>query len=293
MGFCLLLPVNIYGQYVGTLSLHSSLEGTNRKFACPQERIVLTCSISGLVPIWEAQEGNNMPVRVGFFRQNDSVGEGFSNLEQFSCQRELIFSGVLENINSSIRISSMIVTPSSWNVSSNCDPLIIICKSSDPGAEANTMNLTYKVAGELCTFILLQSIISFSYYTGRPTAPHNSICIYHEYSDLTNINIVVNVTDIMLNEIDISYVSIAVSINTRDPELLQNYSISSITKIDVLNATFNYHNHLVDDQIRAYIIAVDKCRQESLSEVISCMTLGSKGTITVWLKIFMGQNFCQ
>ena len=108
MGFCLLLPVNIYGQYyVGTLGLRSSLEGSNRKFACPQESIALTCSISGLVLIWEAQEGNNTSdsVRVGFFSQNDHAGEGFSNLEQFSCHRELIFSGVLEYINSSIYIS--------------------------------------------------------------------------------------------------------------------------------------------------------------------------------------------
>ena len=293
----MLLSVNIYGQYyVRTLGLRSSLEGSNRKFACPQESIALTCNISGLVLIWEAQEGNNTSdsVRVGFFSQNDHAGEGFSNLKQFSCHRELIFSGVLEYINSSIYISHMITTPSSWNVSSNCDPLTIICKSSDPGAEANTMNMTYKVAGELIMYIHILLCISFSYYTGRPTAPRNSTCIYHEYSDL---NIVVNVMDIMLNNIeetDISYVSIAVSINTRDPEPLQNYSISSITKIDTLNVTFNYHNHSVDDQIRAYIIAVDKCGQESLSEVINCsMTLGSKGTVTIWLKIFAGQKFCQ
>ena len=64
--------------------------------------------------------------------------------------------------------------------------------------------------------------------------------VYHEYSHL--MSIVVNVTDIMLNnneETEISYVNIAAS-NTRD----------------------------IDDQIRIilYIIAVNKCGQESLTE---------------------------
>ena len=40
------------------------------------------------------------------------------------------------------------MTPSSSTASSDCDPLTIICKTLDPGAEANSMNTTYKVAGE-------------------------------------------------------------------------------------------------------------------------------------------------
>ena len=110
-------------------------------------------------------------------------------------------------------------------------------------------------------------------HAGRPTAPRNSTCVYHEYSHL--ISVVVDVEDIMLNnneETEISYVSIAVA-NTRDLEQLYDYSVS---KIDILNATFSYLNHVIDDHIRAYIIAVDKCGQESLSEIVNCVTLGAK-----------------
>ena len=86
----------------------------------------------------------------------------------------------------------------------------------------------------------------------------------------------------MLNnneETEISYVSIAVS-NTKDFEHLYNYSIRSITKLKSLNTTFSYLNREVDDQITVHIITVDKCYQESLSEIISCRMITSKGKIT-------------
>ena len=134
-----------------------------------------------------------------------------------------------------------------------------------------------------CTIIYMHKesySLSFFHYAGRPTPPHNSTCDYHKYSDL--ISVVVNVTDIMLNnnkETEISYVSITVS-NTRDLEqLVYNYSISSITKTDILNATFSFFNYMEDNQIRAYIIAVDKCGHESLSEVTNCKPLGAKGIL--------------
>ena len=93
-------------------------------------------------------------------------------------------------------------------------------------------------------------------------------------------SIIINATDIMLNnneETDVSYVSIAVS-NAMDLKQLHNFSINPIIKIDTqLNATFSYHSHSVDlTNISAHIIVVDKCGQESLSEVINC---GSKGIV--------------
>ena len=102
--------------------------------------------------IWEVLDGNNQTKRVGFFRQNDTIGEGFSMSEQFDCYGEIIFSGVLEDISSgvngiSVCNSSMIITPLSWNASSNCGPLTIACKPSDQEPEI-TMNVTYQVAGK-------------------------------------------------------------------------------------------------------------------------------------------------
>lgn len=101
---------------------------------------------------WEVREGNTLPEWVGSFRHNDSIGDGFSSLEQFDCHGEILFSGVLENISSgvngiSVCNSSMIITPGplSWNASSNCGLLTIICKSSDLGSI--TMDLSYQVAG--------------------------------------------------------------------------------------------------------------------------------------------------
>ena len=154
MEVCLLLPINVIGQYVGTLSLHSSLESNNRKYACPQESVALTCSINGTVLIWEVQEGgNNMIVQVRNFRSlTDSVGSGFSKLINFSGCGEITFSGVLEYIsgeNISICNSSMTITPSSrsWNILTQCDPLTIFCKTPGADASAAPMKVTYKVAG--------------------------------------------------------------------------------------------------------------------------------------------------
>ena len=154
MELWLLLPTNIHGQHVDTLSLDSSLEISNRKFACPLEKVTLTCSISGLLLQWEIQEANTHPDVVGIFGQTDSVGNGFFEQNHFSsCHGEIISSGVLEyidpGVNTSIYNSSMIIRPTSLNVSSDCDPLEIICKSIGQGAETNTKNVTYKIASEL------------------------------------------------------------------------------------------------------------------------------------------------
>ena len=146
--------MNIHGQYVGTLSLDSSLKRSNRIFACPLESVSLTCSINGTLLVWEIQEGNTQPEEVGIFRQTDVIGDGFFRQNHFhSCHGEIISSGVLEyigsGVNTSICNSSMIIRPSSLNVSSDCNPLKIICKSLDQGAENNTKNVTYKIASEL------------------------------------------------------------------------------------------------------------------------------------------------
>ena len=139
----MLLVVNVHGQYVGTLSLEYSLEGNNRIFACPLESVSLTCSINGTLLIWEAGDGKttSMKERVGFFRQNDIVGNG-----------EMRFSGGLDDVGPAVNHvsvcnSSMIIRPLSTDASSDCGPLIIVCKPSDQGPEA-TKNVTYQVAGE-------------------------------------------------------------------------------------------------------------------------------------------------
>ena len=150
-----MLPFGVHGQNVGTLTdyLYSSLEGSNRKFACPLEIVAVTCSVNGTSLRWEAQEGDNESVQIHSFGQSDSVGSGFSRPKQFSCHGWIIFTGALA-INDtnpgmdSLSKSSMIVTPISRNVLSYCAPLIIICKSLDPEAEANTMIVTHQIAGE-------------------------------------------------------------------------------------------------------------------------------------------------
>ena len=120
-------------------------------FVCPLESVSLFCSINGTLLIWNVQEGNTQLEQVGFFRRNDSIGHGFSKSIEFDCHGETIFSSVLENIlisseagNISVYNSSMIITPLSWNVSSNCGPLTIFCKPPNPGE--NSMNVTYQVA---------------------------------------------------------------------------------------------------------------------------------------------------
>jgi hypothetical protein len=110
-------------------------------------------------------------------------------------------------------------------------------------------------------------------YAGRPTVPRNSTCVYDERSQL--LNVVVNITDIVVNnkETDVSYVSIAVS-NGTDLEHLRSYLINHITKI---NDIFSYTRSLDNIEISVYINVADKCDQQSLSEVISCRVMRSKG----------------
>ena len=110
------------------------------------------------------------------------------------------------------------------------------------------------------------------YCAGRPTAPHNSMCIYDGHSQL--LNIVVNITDLVENnnETDISNVSIAVSDGT-GLEYLRSYSISPI-----INDTFSYHIRSIDHtEVNVHITAGDKCGQKSLSEGISCTVMRSQG----------------
>ena len=155
MKFCLILLLSGHGQYIGTLtdSLHSSLERSNRKFACSQESVAVSCSVSGTSLIWEVQEGDDESVQIHSFGQNDSVGSGFSRLRQFSCHGSIIFTGALAtedtnpgmNLSIQGRKSSMTVTPISGNVLPYCAPLTIICKSLDHEAESN---VTYKIASE-------------------------------------------------------------------------------------------------------------------------------------------------
>ena len=135
-------------------------------FACPLESVSLFCSINGTLLLWYAQEGNTEPMRVGYFRKNNTIGDGFSKLREFDCYGELIFSGVLEDIlisseadNISVCNSSMILPPLSWNASSNCGPLTIFCKpSNDPGEES--INVTYQVAGKPLYLNGINSLVS-------------------------------------------------------------------------------------------------------------------------------------
>ncbi len=154
MKFWLPLSINVQGQYVqvGTLGLDSSLEKSNRKFACPLESVSFSSSINGPSLVWEIQEGiNTEPYVVGFFRQNDSTGHGFFKQNSFnSCPGEINSFGVPEDVDTRVNISicnsSMTIRPTSLNVSSDCDPLKLTCKVS--GQEAET-NVIYKIASEL------------------------------------------------------------------------------------------------------------------------------------------------
>ena len=109
------------------------------------------------------------------------------------------------------------------------------------------------------------------------------MCVYDKYLQL--LSITVNVEDIIQSnseETEVSYVRLAVS-NAMDLEQLCIYSITPINKSDSLNGIFSYHTRLVHhtntDEIGVYITVVDKCAQESLSEVISCTITTSKGNI--------------
>ena len=144
----MILPISVYGQYVGTTRFYSSLDVSNREFVCPQESVVVTCTVNGTSLQWEAlQEGDAQFQQIKSFARNARVEEGFSTQIQFSCFGVVFFSGLLENTTRNYT-SSMIVRPRTWSVPSRCGPLTISCKTLDDGAEANTKNMTYKVASE-------------------------------------------------------------------------------------------------------------------------------------------------
>ena len=100
------------------------------------------------------------PQQIYLYRQNDSVGTGFTLEQLCQCPNndslKVTFSGVLENIisgpqtdpglslSNSVCNSSMIITPQSLDVSSDCSPLTIICKPETN----NNMSVSYKIAGE-------------------------------------------------------------------------------------------------------------------------------------------------
>ena len=141
-----LLSINVQGQYVGAL-IKSSLEKSNRRFACLSESVSFTCNISGTSLAWEIQEGNaRSSYDGGIFRQSDPVGRCCFKQNQInSCHGEFNSFSVLE-YNMSICISTMTIRPTSLNVSSDCDPLKVICKAV---GESNPKNKIYKIASEL------------------------------------------------------------------------------------------------------------------------------------------------
>ena len=157
---------------------------------------------------------------------------------------------------------------------------------------SQVININIRYAGSvlllICTFLSYKpdNFPSCFFNIGRPRASRNSMCVYDEYLQL--LNITVNVEDIIQSNseetesAEVSYVRLAVS-NAMDLEQLHIYSITPINKSDSLNGTFSYHTRLVDhtntDEIGVYITVVDKCAQESLSEVINCTITTSKGNI--------------
>ena len=120
---------------------------------------------------------------------------------------------------------------------------------------------------------------------GQPNAldRNNSTCVYHKFSlgkfQYCFITTLIDVTDMLMSNkaTEVSYVSIRV-LNPSEQEQPHNFSISPTTNIGILNATFHY-SCLADKQISVSTIIVDKCAQESLSEIIHCMTLESKGIL--------------
>ena len=150
----LILHISICGQDFGTLSLHSSLERSNRKILCPRESIALTCTVTGTTLKWEAQEGDSDTVHIYTFDQNSSTGSGFSNSKKFSCHDSIFFTGALNvsevdpnrRVNSNQLLkSSMVVMPVSENALSHCPPLTIICEPLNGNI---IMNQTIQYAGE-------------------------------------------------------------------------------------------------------------------------------------------------
>ena len=150
------MHISICGQDFGTLSLHSSLERSNREFACPGESVTLTCIVNGTSLRWSAKEGDSDQVQIENFEPNSSIGSGFSKRKQFSCHSWITFTGALDaedpnpRVNSSqLRKSSMIVTPVSENALSHCAPLTITCEPlNQTGGEAKRMMYQIQFAGE-------------------------------------------------------------------------------------------------------------------------------------------------
>ena len=120
----------------GALSLHSSLERSNREFGCPQESVALTCSINGTVLEWAKQDGGT----IGTFSQG-TVGNGFSELVDCDGGAGTVrASGVLETIDhESIYNSIITLTPSP-----DCVSLSVTCKSGSGPVKSTT----FKVAGD-------------------------------------------------------------------------------------------------------------------------------------------------
>lgn len=148
-----LLSINIQGQDDGTPTLESSLEKSNRRFACPLESVSFTCSINGPSFVWQIQEGNANRNTIGIFSQSDSIEHPsfFESIRFNSCHGEINSFCVREYIdpreNTSIFNSTMTIRPTSLNVSSDCDPLKVICRVS--GQNATEDLPIYKIASEL------------------------------------------------------------------------------------------------------------------------------------------------
>ena len=138
---------------VGVRSLHSLLEKSNRKFACPGESVTYTCSVYGSVLVWSTNGE-----QIWSFRKTDSVGTGFSlpKMVNLTCDPmsliNITFSGVLEDIadqntmnNLSICTSTMIVTPMSYIP--YCEPLIPTCTTHRGSTEhSDTVTEMYQIA---------------------------------------------------------------------------------------------------------------------------------------------------
>ena len=150
------------GQTPSVSFLNSSLNATNRNYACPHESVAYSCDVFGSELHWHVDDDS-----LGYFTMNDSMaGTGFtingSDLnEQFQC---LIFSGVLDIIindtednsqymylyfHSTLTVSMDHGYPTNTSCQDpNYEPLNIIC--SVPVLEGQTPNISspYKVAGK-------------------------------------------------------------------------------------------------------------------------------------------------
>ena len=124
-----------------------------------------------------------------------------------------------------------------------------------------------------------------NFFTGSPNAMDLS-CTYHNYSQGDSqyclITVHINVTDILTNnqETEVSYVSITVtSSNGNEYEQTHNFSILPTTEVDAFNATF-YYKCPTNEQIIVNFTVFDKCGQQSLSSMISCIFWEGKIIVT-------------